>query len=824
VIDMVSKVKCADCLTFLKTLPDNCVDAVVTDPPAGIGFMGREWDTFNDVPSGFVGASPANIRATNAMFSHKGQTIAESGKARHAFIEFITAVMSECLRVLKPGGHALVWALPRTSHWTGTAIEDAGFEVRDRISHVFGCLSDDTEIMVDGRWEPYRNVAESRLALGYNPDDGTFTWQPIERVFAYDHDDTAYRIESDRTNQIVTRNHRCLVERGPGSYGFQVAEEAARKLEISVPILEDVRSLLESLPMPNARLGEAEQDVWDGMRCRINEQEEDRQVSPAKSALPVLQDDVSTGSSGEGFGGLSLLLNKVRSTGSQVETGIFCKDEEDWRTGTRGLDRGFPQVLSFKDGWVTQPGVEGWHHDTQNARELCWCPIRPLPGSVLADGPEGRIRDGASTVCCEGNGSMSVEGRGCASRQPRPDGQCDQESGTVRAQSGPQAFRAPRHTVTDLARITPFHFKGVVWCVKVATGAFVARRNGKVFVTGNSGFPKSLDVSKAIDEAAGAERVILSEGKSLKRMIPGADQDKTGSWIKDNGREFVPTKTAPATDAARQWDGWGTALKPAMEDWWLARKPLIGTVVANVVKHGTGALNIDGCRVNPGELTPGGRNGKAHNRGGWCARETFGVRPIVKPHADGRWPAHLVHDGSEEVLAGFPDSDGQVGDVKGNEPSHTGDGNSNCYGEYGRVPQPKRGDTGSAARFFYCSKASKRDRGENNHPTVKNTRLMRWLCRLVTPPGGVVLDPFAGSGSTGVACAKEGFLFIGCEKDATHARIASKRFAEAVKEAERRRIAKKARQAAKWKPVRFKPATAARKSVDTVSKVARAKH
>lgn len=217
-------------------------------------------------------------------------------------------------------------------------------------------------------------------------------------------------------------------------------------------------------------------------------------------------------------------------------------------------------------------------------------------------------------------------------------------------------------------------------------------------------------------------------------------------------------------------DWGGTALKPAHEPIVMARKPLVGTVEANWSAWGTGALNIDGGRVEGGGamkwVTP---------RGGIWATDTAATARLV-PNEQGRWPANLIHDGSEEVLALFPDSKGQQGDVRGTEPSGVTNG---IYGEFaGRVASTARGDTGSAARFFYCAKASKKDRGEGNaHPTVKPTDLMAYLCRLVTPPGGVVLDPFMGSGSTGKAAMREGFRFIGCEIDASYFAIAQARIA-----------------------------------------------
>lgn len=292
-----------------------------------------------------------------------------------------------------------------------------------------------------------------------------------------------------------------------------------------------------------------------------------------------------------------------------------------------------------------------------------------------------------------------------------------------------------------------------------------------------SGFPKSMDVSKAIDKAAGAEREKIAVGSPVKRMIPGADQNETGTWIKDNGREYQPGVEIPATEADRQWDGWGTALKPAHEPIVVARKPIVGTVAANVLAHGTGAINVVGCRVGT-ESTTRQCNAGTGNRENWRTGNEAGTHGSES----GRWPANVIHDGSEEVVALFPVVKAG-GNVSGKTPSRTGGEGTNCYGEYERVAWDGHGDFGSAARFFYCAKADKDDRGKgNNHPTVKPTDLMRYLIRMVTPPGGVVLDCFMGSGSTGKAAVAEGFRFIGIEREDESFDTACRRVRNAMKQ------------------------------------------
>jgi site-specific DNA-methyltransferase (adenine-specific) len=285
-----------------------------------------------------------------------------------------------------------------------------------------------------------------------------------------------------------------------------------------------------------------------------------------------------------------------------------------------------------------------------------------------------------------------------------------------------------------------------------------------------SGFPKSLDVSKAIDKAAGAEREVV-----------GQSTTKRSGSIHGGGQSVgVPDLvTAPATPEAQQWAGWGTALKPALEPITVARKPLLeSTVAANVLEHGTGAINVDGCRVG---VAPADAKAMERANSSLSGRMKAGRTPIgafgrstptgAMDTPFGRWPANLIHDGSDEVVGLFPaarSSGGYGVDRNAHDTCVYSGGwglHDNSAGQYY--------DSGSAARFFYCAKASKADREQGNgHPTVKPTELMRYLCRLVTPPRGVVLDPFMGSGSTGKAALLEGFGFIGIEREAEYLEIA----------------------------------------------------
>ena len=320
-----------------------------------------------------------------------------------------------------------------------------------------------------------------------------------------------------------------------------------------------------------------------------------------------------------------------------------------------------------------------------------------------------------------------------------------------------------------------------------------------------SGFPKSLDVSKAIDKAAGAEREVVGErtfqGKAAQDWREKGGDNFNAGAPSSAGCTKTANITAPSTDAAKEWQGWGTALKPALEPITVARKPLIGTVAENVLQHGTGAINVDGGRVGMAANDTKGEFGP--RKQGIGENNTNGIYGVgfARQDADetkGRWPANFIHDGSDEVLGLFPQSKSTGG---------TNPSNPNViYGKRDSLTYFNYGDSGSAARFFYCAKASKADRDagceglgscfaptmgngiggkehdpntatpkRNHHPTVKPTDLMRYLCRLVTPPNGIVLDPFNGSGSTGCAAVLEGFQYIGIEREAEYIAISEKR-------------------------------------------------
>lgn len=663
---------CGDCRKVIPHI--GIVDAVVTDPPYGLGFMGRTWDS--TVP-------PVELWET--VFD-----------------------------ALKPGGHLLSFAGTRTHHRMAVNIEDAGFEIRDMIAWVYGCLSEDTEVLTKDGWVKYEDAIPHKV-LTYDVENDIYKWEKPSRWNEYRvESDTAYRIQSDDTDQIVSRGHRCIVERG-GALTFVPADELA-----------------------------------------------------GVERVPYLQNGFPALSKGCGELLLEAVLRESQGM-AEMSCGERQGQETPWQRyvgGEESCMEGRADLLQTQ-GQVCRP-----------ANQVC-----SLPCCVHRDGPQGRLCHGASADC--GNGDWAtVDAKGvCPPRQPRCDGQPIGEPDAVCDKRRSQAVRARASYRTTLATVTAIKYSGMIWCPTVSTGAFLARRNGKVFITGNSGFPKSMDVSKAIDKAAGVERQIIGTAAEFSR--DGAVRKTDGSHSVPHGEQgghgfgdrWASPVTVPSTDAAKQWEGWGTALKPALEPITMARKPLLGTVADNVQKHGTGALNIGGCRVGdedvsssairkPGTLKHGGTNHRPHHDN--PAGKT------VHGSTCGRWPANLIHDGSDQVVEQFPET------TSGANPTRRSSAKfKNAYSEFAgqeSCEQHRGADAGNASRFFYCAKASSEDRGPgNNHPTVKPVSLMRWLVRLITCESSIVLDPFMGSGSTLVAAKLEGRKAIGIEMDENYAKIAVER-------------------------------------------------
>lgn len=875
-------VTCGDSLEILKQLPDRCVHACVTDAPYGLS---------EHRPEDVVACLTAWLAGQEYRPKKKGFM----GRAWDAWVPG-PELWREVYRVLKPGGHVLAMAGSRTQDLMGMAIRLAGFEMRDSIDWLYGCFDAETEVLTPNGWVNYAACHVGDSVLGYDPVRETVRWLNVQDRPMYDYDDVAFNLVGDGVDQLLSRGHRCIVERNGNLCGATI-EEVAQEYQVRVPVLEGVPGLLRRLSVPGSVSSRKEEDVFVRVRCACHRQVEAGASREANSH----QEGAVCRVCRMRNGGVEIRIKTEKSNGTLLllplqwnpPRGVMARA---WQQRKGRMEPGGNCIGESKVDGGRKPRMERRCNDISRPRKLRGCQVRSMSTFVYRNGPEGWLCYGASTYRSRPPGPMSSPFRGCASQQPRPDRQQTGEPDVVPNESGSQGIRVARQTRTVVVRVEPVPFKGTMWCVTVETGAIIARRRGCVFITGNSGFPKSLDVGKAIDAIGGIHpnwQPELYEQAVRASGFTHADIDrhlglKASScyWARTDHRRCVPayahwalardmlglddsfaavtaeaeraalgqrsvpighafagpayggdsaavtfTVTAPATEAAKRWDGWGTALKPAHEPIIVARKPLEGTVAANVVKYGTGGLNIDGCRVGGGDARkidnyqstgPQGCIARPGDIG--HAGRTYETRLTTA----GRWPPNVLlshargcvqvgtvtipgdaRAGQEDKLGGTrPGGFGDVGAASGADKP-----NGSVYGPteaplWACVPGcPIRAlddqagqrkpasavsrffpilpiDDPTEAPFFYSSKTSPTERNDgldegdlNRHPTVKPTALMAWACRLVTPPGGIVLDPFTGSGSTGRGAVLEGFGFIGMEIDPESVRVARLRIA-----------------------------------------------
>ena len=690
-----------DAFDVLPDLPDESIHAVVTDPPYGLAFMGRDWDDFK----------PREYQEWSERWAR------------------------ECKRVLKPGGHLLAFSGNRTHHRLFTGVEDAGFEIRDTLTWHYGCLSEDTEVLTPDGWRTHDEITDGDDVVAFDPGEETFNVEATNRVFRYDHDGEMVRFTSPHTDQLLTPNHRVLHRKGGGwktSYagGFYGYTE--------LPVIHGAKE--------NTSRGTGRN---------------------AGSNVCELREHVSQAA---GPGGREQLLR------SKLLRRVGINGRGDSRTPTEHSTEGgeVPRGAGTTERGNErreQPGVEGRRYLQASKGELQAGDYGSVPARVRGNGAGERVRAGTPLEGGKGVGAAAhVHGSGTP-QGPRQSQQRLREFGAVAQQPATQVSRGEPRGVpvgTTVARTSRVAYSGTVWCVNVPSSYFVARRNGKVFITGNSGFPKASDVSKTIDKRAGAERELgekYHNPDGTTRDYDNYDDHNDVYQPSDDGND-ARRETIPTTDAAKKWDGWKTGLKPATEFVVMARKPYDGATADSVLEHGTGALNIEACRIGTYERTNPGQ--------GTADGVDYGTKVYEGETVEGRYPSNLIFD---EVAAGQLDN--EVGDTPGAGYEHGGEFDSGEGATYDLNDQKSDGyvDQGGPSRYFYTSKATKSERTldgkiDNAHPTVKPTDLMEWLVKLVTAENQIVLDPFCGSGTTCMAAKNLNRQFIGIERQDKWADVA----------------------------------------------------
>jgi len=670
-----ARVFLGDCRDVLKTLPDNSVDSVVTDPPYELGFIGKSWDS--------------------------------SG------IAYDVTVWAECLRVLKPGGHVLAFGGSRTWHRLAVAVEDAGFEIRDNIARFYG--------------DPHYCGCEFPEPQMVNWSYGTGEPQAEHGVRSVRDTDISptLDVETERgkvLQPVVSEQGLSSTKRAESSQGYENGKESSLEGRGDVQATEG--ELYGGQVRSSAGMGET-----DGAEGRLHHGASFGDGSDVRVSFDSDGGGESQGSqSGEQ---------------SPVESGVVSDE--------RGSQAGRSWPICARCGKPVQP---------TSSANLAWVMGSGFPKSLdvskAIDKGQGVNRDRQLQF------TAWMRSTGITAEQ------INEATGTAMASHYLTEKSQPAIATADLFdKLRPYLPE-----VPEAIERLVAERTG-------------------IEWTAYKQREVLDS----KWRTPSNKPEFATQWgfgAKSDGNYDI---TAPSTLEAKAWQGWGTALKPAFEPVVVGRKPFGKgvTVAENVLAWGVGGLNIDGSRIGTSKRVPSSPAKANDSIGTFKMKDRHDQSSGFDPNT-GRWPANVILD---EVSAGLLDeqsgvsTSGSSGVVR-KATSY----NANTYGKgIGKVSGQIRGDfgdSGGASRFFYVAKASKRDRNEgleeletierkrtmsggedtrgrpvpvnnNFHPTVKPTALMRYLIKLVTPPGGTVLDPFTGSGSTGKAALLDGYDFVGAE-------------------------------------------------------------
>lgn len=746
----VNKIILGDAYKVLKKLPDNSIDAVVTDPPYGLEFMNQDWD--RDVPP----------------------------------VKF----WKEVLRVMKHGAHLLSFFGTRTYHRGVVNIEDAGFEIRDMIVWLYGCVSEDTEILTTEGWKKYNEIKEGDEVFTLNLQTGKIEKDVVLKKFVYRVKDKMLHIRNDNTDQLVTLNHKIILD-----IATRVNHDKENRKYIMSRVYywtfaSNLLKIHGKIRLPLAGIYDGDFSIGTDLAELLGWILSDGSIIINKNekSIRIYQSSVK----GHYVKRIRELLNRLninykeykrtRKYKNKVYTfhefffsreknkEIFDKIVElipNNKPTYKLLCLKYEERLALINGLVRGDGtlVNGrkWGAFYQKDEEfLVW-----FQTLLHLSGLQGRIN--LKKKCCHIHYNDSTE-----------------------LQLVSEKKRKQYLSIAD--------YEGIVWSIRTNNMTYIARRNGKIFITGNSGFPKGQAIDKLIDKELGAFE---------KRKIIGMSNRHGGGRAFAEGHSGFDTEvhpiTEPATPEAKKWQGWNTALKPACEPIVLARKPISEKNIArNVLKWGVGGLNIDACRI--GDSRPPTVD-DPYKFKRWKEQDGCKRSPSCNPDLDtnkGRYPANVILD--EEASKMLDEQSGIVKRVDLRDSCKSSKGGMFFKRDNGVVVITRRPIDlgGGASRFFYCAKAGRDERfaycqdcnevipqkewekHKNHklifHTTVKPLKLIEYLVRLVTPPNGIVLDPFFGTGTTGIACLKQGFRFIGIEIDPIYCKIAEHRLKPYVKQ------------------------------------------
>lgn len=737
-------------LELNNVIADNSIDSIVCDPPYELGFMGKSWDS--------------------------------SG------IAFNPDTWKTCYNALKSGGYLLAFGGSRTYHRIACAIEDAGFEIRDTIMWIYGCYSADTQVLTDKGWKYFYDLDKTEKILQWDKDTNKLSWVKPLNYFEYDIDDEMCLFENRHISQLVTKNHKVAVsvkKRRKDYEPYELLDADSLYTNRSWNLKFPMAGLLEGgKHVDNAYIiGWWLTDAWkhgDGKAIMFS-QSKPKTLTKLRNWL--IEHNIK----------YSEYIKKSDNPKHKDEHTFYVAD---------GLA---DELLNNYPNRELTWDVLTWDVDSR---------IALLEG--LMDG-DGSYKDKQYAKCfwSKNQERLDIFQALCISLGYRA---------YINHKYGVEFNTFHSSTEIQHKHRQPYvHYVGKVYCLQTKTGAFVVRRNGKAFISGNSGFPKSMNIGLAIDKKNGVESKVVGSNGTMPDFQDAGKKNSVNK-IGINDGDSADRKDYYIYKAQNEWGGWGTTLKPAYEPIIVARKPCEGSTTDNVLKYGVGGINIDECRVPISDSDIETINAKSsknptdnYNNNEAKKYGDYALNIATTANQLGRFPANVIltYDESDydEVCGGFPQTSSTGGKIIHKDFSkHEGsmmhfttqDGDAERYDNEYFAPN----DSGSASRYFYCAKASKRDRDEgldafeakdcgvgalrdggrdntihkrNTHPTVKPCDLMQYLVRLVTPNGGTVLDPFNGSGSTGKAVLYENldrdkdYKYIGIELEREYCEISSAR-------------------------------------------------
>ena len=699
-----------DNIEIMEKIKDNIYDSCISDFPYDLKFMGKKWDNTGN------------------------------------FYDWCNKRAIQLYRIIKPGGYVCIFGHPKTNHRMKCAFEDVGFNIVEEIDWIYGCLSEDTEVLTNNGWKKYNEIQYDDLIMSWDNNNDILEFNKIDDILIKEHEEEMIQFKNDDTDQLLTSNHRVyqksrIIKMIDGQrnitfekdWNVKIAEDINRWNTINLPL----SSYHEGIGIGGNDYAELLGWIWsEGEFDKIG-------YGVRISQSSVNHDYVDN---------IKILFEKLN-----IEHKLYTRDR-------KYKERNYIEYTWFISGNYAKQ-LRDSLKNKKLSYDLIFKMTQEEKKSFLKTAKQG---DGSKRdLIIYQNDIEQLEILQTMFHLVGHQARINYNKNSVAFRRSNTTQLQTRHLKNNYKK----EYKGIVWCVAIENKAFIARRNNRLFITGNTGFPKNQDIGKLFDKKAGKDKDRKIIGKSDSKGIRTGSDNFVGDDYKQVGYDI----TEPASEQAIKWDGWKTSgLKPAHEPITIFQKPLEGTYIQNIDTYDCGAMNIDACRIPTSQDDKDVINAKASKNpttnysdsqnkiyGAYTEDKSMPANEI------GRFPANIILDSSmgEELdnQSGISKSTGGKGDKS------KGALGDSVYGKYKNEELSTNagglGDIGGASRYFlkieeedfvpflYCPKATKKEKGEGNtHVTVKPKQLIKWLIKLVTPKDGKTIDVTAGSGTHGLSC------------------------------------------------------------------------